>query len=133
MNRADKAIEIRSTSAVHCNCCQAVLLAYADRAGLDEDTLWKLGAAFGGGMGSMEGTCGALCAAEMLTGLSKYSGKPVSPHSKTVFGYFRERIGETVCAEIKGVKTGKPAASCELCIRTAAESLEKLGIFPEGE
>ena len=42
------------------NCCQSVLLAYADRLKLSEEELRSLGAAFGAGMGGMEGNCGAL-------------------------------------------------------------------------
>jgi hypothetical protein len=42
------------------NCCQAVLVAFADRLGKREDELLRLGSGFGSGMGTMEGTCGAL-------------------------------------------------------------------------
>ena len=45
------------------NCCQAVLVAYADRLGKSEDDLLRLGSGFGSGMGTMEGTCGALVGA----------------------------------------------------------------------
>ena len=57
------------------NCCQAVLGAFADEVSLSEDALRQLGAAFGGGMGRMEGTCGALVAAEMLLGLKRFEGR----------------------------------------------------------
>jgi len=45
------------------NCCQAVLVAFADRLGKREDELLRLGSGFGSGMGTMEGTCGALVGA----------------------------------------------------------------------
>lgn len=51
------------------NCCQAVLLAYADRLPLSEAVMDNLGLPFGSGMGTGEGTCGALCGAEMAAGL----------------------------------------------------------------
>ena len=51
------------------NCCQSVLIAYAEQARLSADTLAKLGACMGSGMGGMRGTCGALAAAGMLRGL----------------------------------------------------------------
>ncbi|MCR4611314.1 MAG: C-GCAxxG-C-C family protein, partial [Lachnospiraceae bacterium] len=59
------------------NCAQAVLCAFSEELGVSEEMLRKMGAAFGGGMGCMEGTCGALCGAEMALGLKKYEGRPV--------------------------------------------------------
>ena len=37
------------------NCCQAVLVAFADKLGKGEDELLRLGSGFGSGMGTMEG------------------------------------------------------------------------------
>ena len=45
------------------NCCQAVLVAFADKLGKSENELLRLGSGFGSGMGTMEGTCGALVGA----------------------------------------------------------------------
>ena len=42
------------------NCAQAILHTYADIAGISEDDAMSIAGAFGGGMGNMEGTCGAL-------------------------------------------------------------------------
>ena len=55
----------------HCglNCAQAVLCAYADLAGIDEETAIRLAAPFGAGMGNMEGTCGAITGAGLVLGL----------------------------------------------------------------
>ena len=51
------------------NCCQAVLVAFADQLGTSEDELLRLGSGFGSGMGTMEGTCGALVGAIMVSSL----------------------------------------------------------------
>ena len=48
------------------NCAQAVICTYADVAGIDEETARNLGNAFGAGMGTMEGTCGALIGAGVI-------------------------------------------------------------------
>ena len=56
--RAARAVELKAG----CNCAQAVVLSYADKLPLEEETLKKLAAGYGGGMGCMEGTCGALVA-----------------------------------------------------------------------
>lgn len=49
--RAARAVELKAS----CNCAQAVVLSYADKLPLEEETLKKLAAGYGGGMGCMEG------------------------------------------------------------------------------
>ncbi len=54
------------------NCCQAVLVSFAEEIGQDEAFLVKLGSGFGSGMAMMEGTCGAFVGAigSILLGLA---------------------------------------------------------------
>ena len=51
------------------NCCQAVLLAYCKELGIDEKIAAKLSSSFGGGMGGMGETCGAVTGMFMVAGL----------------------------------------------------------------
>ena len=51
------------------NCAQAVLLAFAEDAGLEKDTALRLASSFGGGVGGMREMCGALSGACMAAGL----------------------------------------------------------------
>ena len=53
------------------NCAQAILHTYADIAGVSEDEAMNIAGAFGGGMGNMEGTCGALVGAGLVLGGTK--------------------------------------------------------------
>ena len=53
------------------NCAQAVLAAYAPRLGMDEETAMKLSSSFGGGMGHLRETCGAVSAMFMIAGLMR--------------------------------------------------------------
>lgn len=69
MNRAEKAVELKHNGY---NCAQAVLASYADILPIDAESLKKLGAAFGVGMGTRDTVCGALAAAQMILGLVKY-------------------------------------------------------------
>jgi C_GCAxxG_C_C family probable redox protein len=55
------------------NCSQSVLAAYAGQFGLPEDLALKIAGGFGGGMGRMAGTCGAVTGAIMVIGL-KFAG-----------------------------------------------------------
>ena len=68
MDYVEKARALRADPAVHYNCCQAVLVTFADRLGLTPEQANALGAHFGSGMrhGS---TCGAVSGALMVLGL----------------------------------------------------------------
>lgn len=120
MNRAEKAVELKRSY----NCCQAVLLAYADQLELSETQLKRLGAGFGLGMGCMEATCGALCGAQMVLGLTNAEGRSTMRDAKAITQAFREKVGATVCGDIKGAATGKVLCSCENCVKYAVECLE---------
>ena len=74
MQRSEKAVDLKHHGK---NCCQSVLGAFADDSVLSSEILDRLGAGFGAGMGNMEGTCGALCGAQMVLGLTKFAGKPI--------------------------------------------------------
>ena len=119
MNRKEYAVEKFRKD---CNCCQAVLCAFADEAG--EEEMKKLGAAFGLGMGNMEGTCGSLVAAEMLLGLKRYEGKSLLKQARAVSEMFKLYTGATLCKDIKGRDTGKVLCSCEDCVRNAVTICE---------
>jgi len=120
MNKADYAASLKAKM----NCCQAVLVAYADELGMDTETLMKLGSAFGSGMATMEGTCGALVGAEMVLGL--LGSQPVRAQAKQLYSGFIQQCGSAVCRELKGVGTGRILCSCENCVRNAAAIVEKM-------
>lgn len=123
MDRTDLAVSYKHNG---CNCCQAVLMAYAEDTGVSEELLMKLGVGFGSGMGGMEGDCGALCGAVMVLGLLEYQGAPIHRAAKQLYDSFREKSGATVCGELKGIGTGSPICSCDDCVRHAVEALESL-------
>lgn len=104
-----------------CNCAQAVLCAYADIAGIDEETAMRLAAPFGAGMGNMEGTCGAITGAGLVLGLSGGSTRQM----RQIMNKFQERNGATQCKLLKGVGTGKVLRECSDCVADAAEFLEE--------
>ena len=118
MNKAELAIHFKHNG---CNCCQAVLRAFQEESGLSEEQLMRLGAAFGAGMGGMEGTCGALVAADMLLGLLKYNGYPIAAEARALHQAFTAKCGASLCKDLKGRDTGKMLCSCDDCVRNAAE------------
>lgn len=121
-NRKDLAVTYKHSGN---NCCQAVLLAFADKLDLPEDQLSRIGAAFGVGMGCMEATCGALCAVEIMLGLHEYHGMPVLAKAREIHQYFKKLCGASVCKDLKGTDTGVMLCSCDDCVRNAVETAEK--------
>ena len=111
----------RSDIAVACfregfTCSQAVLTAFADGCGLDRKTAMRIAAGFGGRMGRMALTCGAVTGAIMVIGLKK--GRIVGPDEKSkqkTYGLVRElrkrfesRNGSISCRELLGCDVGAP-------------------------
>lgn len=118
MERKEKAVEYKHNGY---NCCQAVLAAFSDEIELPDDMLKRMGAAFGFGMGGMEGTCGALCGAEMVLGLRDHVGKPMPVPAKAMLELFKNKSGATICKELKGIDSGKVLCSCDDCVRHGVE------------
>mgnify|MGYP002562591522 FL=1 len=112
--RAARAVELKAG----CNCAQAVVLSYADKLPLEEETLKKLAAGYGGGMGCMEGTCGALVGAVVVAGMLT-DGQGTGRYAREILLGFRERCGATICKDLKGVETGKVLCPCTECVRNA--------------
>lgn len=63
-----RAEALRNDPAVHYNCAQGVLMAFAPAAGLEDDTAFRLAANFGGGM-RRASVCGAVTGGLMVLGL----------------------------------------------------------------
>lgn len=61
----------KATEAFHSgmNCAQSVLLAYTKELKVDENTAFQISSGFGGGMGRLQKTCGAVTGAFMVIGL----------------------------------------------------------------
>ena len=108
------------------NCTQAVLCAYCDYTGLDEETIKNVGNSFALGMGNMEGTCGAIVGAGVVLGLAT-KDKGVSVRGmKHIMEAFKKRNGSTQCKCLKGIGTGKILRECPLCVADASEFLEEV-------
>ena len=123
------------------NCAQAILHTYADIAGISEDEAMSIAGAFGGGMGNMEGTCGALVGSGLVLGLvNKDKVKSMKQmrqglvnkdkvksmkQMRQIMTKFQERNGATQCKLLKGVGTKVVLRECPNCVADAAEFLEE--------
>ncbi len=109
------------------NCAQSVLCAYSDLLGVEEETLFAVSEGFGGGMGGMLGTCGAVTGMFMVAGLNNSckdlqacSTKPMTNKIvRELAKEFQEQNQSIICRELKGVDTGKVLRSCDGCIEDA--------------
>lgn len=106
------------------NCAQAVLHTYADMAGISEQEAMNIAGAFGGGMGNMEGTCGALVGAGLVLGLVNKDKVKSMKQMRQIMSMFQERNGATQCKLLKGIGTKVVLRECPLCVSDAAEFLE---------
>ena len=131
MNRADEAAKRHSAGY---NCCQSVACAFADKVGVDEETLYRLSEGFGLGMGNMNGICGAFSGAAMIAGFASSGGDIKNPGTTKAETYkkiaamqteFAERAKRLICRDIKKGNNGKAFTSCDDCVRIAAELLEE--------
>ncbi len=93
------------------NCAQSVLSSFEDMLPLEREKLLSITAGFGGGMGKMQKTCGAVTGALMI--LSMYaSGEQSEPDKakelanklvKEFFERFASEQGSTNCRELLGI------------------------------
>ena len=97
------------------NCAQAVALAYADITALDESTVAKITASFGGGMGRLREVCGAVSGMSFLA--SFISPCPTADNAEakkanyTLVQHFAEQFrqqnGSVVCRSLLGLDRPK--------------------------
>ncbi|MHC4204306.1 MAG: C-GCAxxG-C-C family protein [Planctomycetota bacterium] len=128
------------------NCSQAVISVYAEESGLSPKIALKVAQVFGGGMGRMAQTCGAVTGAFMVLGL-KYGNDDI--HDKEakerVYGLVREfsrrfenRNRSIVCRELLGCDISTPEGAmtakvnglftsvCPNMVREAVEILDEM-------
>ncbi|MFA6849138.1 MAG: C-GCAxxG-C-C family protein [Selenomonadaceae bacterium] len=111
------------------NCSQAVACAYAEAAGVDETTMFKIMEGYGFGMGDSKGTCGAVSGAIALVGFCTSDGNIDAPSTKQatyklacqVTSEFAAKNGSMKCRDLKGIDTKKVLRSCDGCIADATE------------
>ena len=128
------------------SCSQAVFSTYAVDMGLNREIALKISQAFGGGMGQMGETCGAVTGAFMVVGL-KYGRKRADDDEAKIKTYklvkeftekFKARNGTIICRELLGCDIGTAegekiakneklfSSVCPGFVRDAVEILEEI-------
>jgi C_GCAxxG_C_C family probable redox protein len=141
MKRSEKAVELFESGL---NCSQAILVAFAEGTALDPELAAKLAGGFGGGMGRMAHTCGAVTGAFLVLGLKCGTASPDDKAGKEktyrlvreFAEKFQARNESIVCRDLLGcdisTETGSNRAKenglfrkvCPKLVRDAAEILE---------
>jgi C_GCAxxG_C_C family probable redox protein len=126
------------------NCCQSVLVAFAEDYGLTKELGLKLGSSFGGGVGDRGKLCGAVMGAFMVLGLkhgrvdvndmqSKYDNYTAMNEFETLF---RDKFKEIECScligcDMSNINEKQQAKSqgilgekCPVFVEMAAEILD---------
>lgn len=113
----------KKVAATH-NCAQAVATTYADYMGVSEEMASDMTAAFGLGMGTMEGTCGAIVGAGVVLSMVTKNRNVGRKQMAELITKFRKRNGATICSQLKGDSTGVCLRECNDCVADAAEFVE---------
>lgn len=95
------------------NCAQAVVLAYNDIFGMDDETAAAISSGFGGGMGRMREVCGSVSGMVLLAGLLKPASDPSDKGKRTanyalvqdVAAEFKKINGSIICKELLGLSS----------------------------
>ncbi len=114
------------------NCAQAVYLACRDETLMSEDAAILASGAFGGGVGGLEQTCGALCGAMMVLS-ERFT--PINPEDAAqkqlarsvmqAFGlWFEQKFGSCMCSVLKPIS--KPQPNGRACTEYVAACAKKL-------
>ena len=108
--RIEKAKALRSQGY---NCAQCVAMSMTDLTGIDENTAARSVAGLGGGVGGQGEICGVIGAfahvAGMLGDASPKGKHQVYSTVRKLTDDFRQRLGCTLCRELKG---RKPPVAC---------------------
>ena len=128
------------------NCSQSIFSTYAPLFDVDQNTALKIAAGFGGGIGSMGRTCGAVTGAFMVLGLKYGNFEPndetakaeKKSHLAEFVEKFRAQHRTVTCRNLlecdistaEGMQYARAARlftnRCPLFIKTAAEILEEI-------
>lgn len=122
----EKSRELRARTDRHYNCAQGVLVPFAPRFGLDEETAFRVGADFGGGM-RVASVCGAITGGLMVLGLAGFD----QPSDATSFiqKMKDKHDGMMMCADLlkaNEARGGVKKEHCDGLVFDAVEILEEI-------
>lgn len=101
------------------NCCQSVVLAYADLLPVEADAAAKTAAAFGRGVSGMGEICGCVSGMAMVCGMLDRT-----PEFRNLAARFREICGDVNCGRL--LQGGRSKMPCGEMVACAARLLGEI-------
>ena len=144
---SEKSVKARELFLKGYNCSQSVVGAFCEDLRLDFKTAMLISSSFGGGMGGLRETCGALSGAFMVIGLKYGYSTPDNPNEKAelykkvriVAEAFKEKYNTMLCRELleaknlivktePSIRTEKyyKERPCAIFVESAVEILEEV-------
>ena len=95
MNKEERMNKARALHKQGCNCCQSVVMAYADRLPIEAKAAMDVAAPFGRGLSGCREVCGCVSGMAMVCGLTGHTAD-VRP----LIEKFRTEQGDIVCGRL---------------------------------
>lgn len=95
MTKEERMEKARALHKQGCNCCQSVVMAYADRLPIDAKAAMDVAAPFGRGLAGTREVCGCVSGMAMVCGLTGHTAD-VRP----LIEKFRTEEGDIVCGRL---------------------------------
>ena len=95
MTKEERTNTARALHKQGCNCCQSVVMAYADKLPIDKENAANVAAPFGRGLAGTREVCGCVSGMAMVCGLTGHTADV-----RTLIEKFREENGDIVCGRL---------------------------------
>ena len=95
MTKEERENKARALHKQGCNCCQSVVMAWADKLPIAPDAAMNVAAPFGRGLAGTREVCGCVSGMAMVCGLTGHT-----PDVRPLIDKFRADNGDIVCAKL---------------------------------
>lgn len=125
MERSQKALDYYSKGF---NCSQSVIASFADILNVDEEIALRMASGFGGGMGRMQQTCGAVTGAFMVIGFLRGKYKDGDNEAKELTDNLIQEFSNKFAKEHGSINC-KSLIKIDLNTEEGREEAEKTQVF----
>lgn len=125
MKRSEEALEYYSKGF---NCAQSVIVSFADILNVNKETALRMASGFGGGMGRMQQTCGAVTGAFMVIGFLRGNYKTEDDEANEIINHLIQEFSHKF-AESHGSINCKVLINYDLNTEKGREQANKADVF----
>ena len=125
MKRSEEALEYYSKGF---NCAQSVIVSFADILNIDEEIALRMASGFGGGMGRLQQTCGAVTGAFMVIGFLRGNYKDDDDEAKEITNHLIQEFSHKFI-ESHGSINCKTLIKFDINTQEGMEQANKADVF----